>query len=328
MAGLLEGKAGIVTGAAGGIGRGIAIELAREGAYVLVSDLEPEAERAQETIALCQEAGGEAAWQACDVTSAEAQDALVGDVLRTHGRLDFAVNNAGVAVHKPLTEVTDQEYSRVLDINLKGIFLGMRPQVRQMVEQGGGSIVNMASVAGLTGVRDIGVYTASKHGIVGLTKNTAMEYGERGVQGELRLPERHPHAAHGHLAAGLRGGAHRPAGDQAPWRARGGRRGRRVPALRQGLVHHRRRPADRRRLHDDRLHLVEHGVAPAPPQPHREPREQPERHREARDHDEDAGGDLQARRASRQASPGVQGPAAGGATAPARAPTTVRSTVA
>ena len=96
-----------------------------------------------ETIALCQEAGGEAAWQACDVTSAEAQDALVGNVVRSHGRLDFAVNNAGVAVHKPLTEVTDQEYSRVLDINLKGIYLGMRPQVRQMAEQGGGSIVNM-----------------------------------------------------------------------------------------------------------------------------------------------------------------------------------------
>ncbi len=85
-------------------------------------------------------------------------------------------------MHKPLTEVTDQEYARVLDINLKGIFLGMRPQVRRMAEQGGGSIVNMASVAGLTGVRDIGVYTASKHGIVGLTKNTAMEYGDRGVR--------------------------------------------------------------------------------------------------------------------------------------------------
>ena len=121
MAGLLEGKAGLVTGAAGGIGRGIAIELAREGAFVLVSDLESEAERAQETIALCQEVGGEAAWQACDVTSAEAQDALVADVVKAQGRLDFAVNNAGVAVHKPLTEVTDQEYARVLDINLKGI---------------------------------------------------------------------------------------------------------------------------------------------------------------------------------------------------------------
>lgn len=182
MAGLLEGRAGLVTGAAGGIGRGIAVELAREGAFVLVSDLESEAPRAHDTIVLCRQVGGEASWQACDVTSGEAQDALVAGVVGSHGRLDFAVNNAGVAVHKELVEVTDQEYARVLDINLKGIFLGMRPQVRQMVAQGGGSIVNMASVAGLTGVRDIGVYTASKHGIVGLTKNTAMEYGERGVR--------------------------------------------------------------------------------------------------------------------------------------------------
>src|SRR5690349_12542585 len=182
MAGVLEGKAGLVTGAAGGIGRGIALELAREGAFVLVSDLEGEEGRAQETVALCREAGGDAAWQACDVTSGEAQDALVAAVVARHGRLDFAVNNAGVAVHKELVEVTDQEYARVLDINLKGVFLGMRPQVRQMVAQGGGSIVNMASAAGLIAVRDIGVYTASKHGIVGLTKNTAMEYGERGVR--------------------------------------------------------------------------------------------------------------------------------------------------
>jgi NAD(P)-dependent dehydrogenase (short-subunit alcohol dehydrogenase family) len=182
MAGVLEGKAGLVTGAAGGIGRGIAVELAREGAFVLVSDLETEAERAEETITLCRDAGADAAWQACDVTSGEAQDALVAAVVARHGRLDFAVNNAGVAVHKELVEVTDQEYARVLDINLKGVFLGMRPQVRQMVAQGGGSIVNMASAAGLIAVRDIGVYTASKHGIVGLTKNTAMEYGERGVR--------------------------------------------------------------------------------------------------------------------------------------------------
>jgi NAD(P)-dependent dehydrogenase (short-subunit alcohol dehydrogenase family) len=182
MAGLLEGKAGLVTGAAGGIGRGIAVELAKEGATVLVSDLENERERAEETIALCEAEGASASWQACDVTSAEAQDALVAAVVQAHGRLDFAVNNAGVAVHKPLADVTDQEYTRVLDINLKGIFLGMRAQVVQMVAQRGGSIVNMASVAGLTGVRDIGVYAASKHGIVGLTKNTAMEYGEHGVR--------------------------------------------------------------------------------------------------------------------------------------------------
>ena len=120
MAGLLEGKAGLVTGAAGGIGRGIAIELAKEGAFVLVSDLEGEAGRAAETIALVEQAGGAGAWQACDVTSAEQQDALVATVVRERGRLDYAVNNAGIAVHKPLTEVTDDEYARVLDVNLRG----------------------------------------------------------------------------------------------------------------------------------------------------------------------------------------------------------------
>jgi NAD(P)-dependent dehydrogenase (short-subunit alcohol dehydrogenase family) len=182
MAGLLEGKAGLVTGAAGGIGRGIAIELAREGAWVLVSDLESEAERAAETISLIEREGGAAAFQACDVTSGEQQDALVAAVVRERGRLDYAVNNAGIAVHGELTDMTDQDYDRVLAVNLRGIFLGMRAQVREMAQQGFGSIVNMASVAGLTGVPLIGVYTASKHGIVGLTKNTAMEYGGRGVR--------------------------------------------------------------------------------------------------------------------------------------------------
>ena len=182
MAGLLEGKSGLVTGAAGGIGRGIAIELAREGAWVLVSDLESEAERAAETISLIEREGGAAAFQACDVTSGEQQDALVAAVVRQRGRLDYAVNNAGIAVHGELTDMTDQDYDRVLAVNLRGIFLGMRAQVREMAQQGFGSIVNMASVAGLTGVPLIGVYTASKHGIVGLTKNTAMEYGGRGVR--------------------------------------------------------------------------------------------------------------------------------------------------
>jgi NAD(P)-dependent dehydrogenase (short-subunit alcohol dehydrogenase family) len=182
VAALLEGKAGLVTGAAGGIGRGIAIELAKEGAFVLVSDLESEAQRGAETISLIEAHGGSAIWQGCDVTSAEQQDALVATVVRERGRLDYAVNNAGIAVHKELTEVTDEEYARVLDVNLRGIFLGMRAQVRRMVEQGGGSIVNMASVAGLTGVRDIGVYTASKHGIVGLTKNGAIEYANDGIR--------------------------------------------------------------------------------------------------------------------------------------------------
>ena len=107
---------------------------------------------------------------------------LVDGAAERYGKLDIIFNNAGIGMTGSILDRDEEDFDRVVAVNLKGIFLGMRPQVRQMVEQGGGSIVNMASVAGLTGVRDIGVYTASKHGIVGLTKNTAMEYGEHGVR--------------------------------------------------------------------------------------------------------------------------------------------------
>jgi NAD(P)-dependent dehydrogenase (short-subunit alcohol dehydrogenase family) len=180
--GLLDGRAGLVTGAAGGIGRGIALELAREGGSVLVSDLESMRDGGEETVRLIAAEGGTAAFAAADVTVPADADALVDAVVEAFGALDFAVNNAGVATHKPLTEVTDADYDWVMDVNLKGVFLGVRAQLRWMADHGGGSIVNMSSVAGLTGIRDIGVYTASKHGILGLTKNAAMEYGARGVR--------------------------------------------------------------------------------------------------------------------------------------------------
>jgi NAD(P)-dependent dehydrogenase (short-subunit alcohol dehydrogenase family) len=180
--GLLDGRAGLVTGAAGGIGRGIALELAREGGSVLVSDLESMRDGGEETVRLIAAEGGAAAFAAADVTVPADADALVDAVVEAFGALDFAVNNAGVATHKPLTEVTDADYDWVMDVNLKGVFLGVRAQLRWMADHGGGSIVNMSSVAGLTGIRDIGVYTASKHGILGLTKNAAMEYGARGVR--------------------------------------------------------------------------------------------------------------------------------------------------
>ena len=182
MSDLMTGKAGLVTGAAGGIGRGVALELAREGATVLVSDLESSRAGGEETVRLVEAAGGTAGWQACDVRDAAQVHELVDRVVQDHGRLDFAVNNAGVAVHKPLTEVTEEEYDRILDVNLKGVWLGMQAQIRQMVTQGGGAIVNVSSVAGLTAVRHISPYVASKHGINGLTKSAAMEYGGRGVR--------------------------------------------------------------------------------------------------------------------------------------------------
>lgn len=180
--GLVDGKVGLVTGAAGGIGRGVAIELAREGAWVLVSDLASARAGGEETVRLVKEAGGEAEFAVCDVTSGADCAALVTRVVDRHGRIDLAVNNAGIAVHKLLAEVTEAEYDRVLGVNLKGTFLGMRAQIPAMVAAGGGSIVNISSVAGLTGVELISPYTASKHGIVGLSRNAAMEYGGHGVR--------------------------------------------------------------------------------------------------------------------------------------------------
>jgi NAD(P)-dependent dehydrogenase (short-subunit alcohol dehydrogenase family) len=182
MGDLVAGKAAVVTGAAGGIGRGVALELAREGAAVLVSDLAGASAGGEETVALIEAEGGTAAFTPCDVTSADDCAALVDTALDRFGRLDCAVNNAGIAVHKPLAEVTEAEYDRVLAVNLKGVFLGMRAQIPAMVERGGGAIVNIASVAGLVAVPLISPYTASKHGIIGLTRNAAMEYGTAGVR--------------------------------------------------------------------------------------------------------------------------------------------------
>jgi NAD(P)-dependent dehydrogenase (short-subunit alcohol dehydrogenase family) len=179
---LMEGKAGLVTGAAGGIGRGVALELAREGASVLVSDLERSRAEGEETVSLIAREGGKAEFVPSDVTSAADAEALVDRVIGVFGRLDYAVNNAGVATHKRTAEFSEEEFDWIVGVNLKGAFLGMRSQIPRMVEQGGGAIVNVGSVASLCAVRDIGVYTASKHGILGLTKNAAMEYGEQGVR--------------------------------------------------------------------------------------------------------------------------------------------------
>src|SRR5699024_5761213 len=152
MALLMEGKAGLVTGSAGGIGRGIAVELAREGARVVVSDLESASEGGQETVRLITEEGGEATFVAADVTSSQDVAELVRRTGETSGALDYAVNNAGVAIHKELTAVEPEEFDRVIGINLRGVFLGLKYAIPVMLEAGSGAIVNVASVAGLTGV--------------------------------------------------------------------------------------------------------------------------------------------------------------------------------
>jgi NAD(P)-dependent dehydrogenase (short-subunit alcohol dehydrogenase family) len=196
---LLDGKAGLVTGAAGGIGRACALRLAREGCRVVVSDLESARSRGEETTALIAEAGGAAEFVACDVRSEDDCSALVARVVERQGRLDLAVNNAGIGYHGPLADMPTEDFDRVLAVDLRGVFLGMKHQIQQMLRNGGGSIVNVASNAGVRAVKYLGAYTAAKHGVVGLTKCAAIEYAEQGI----RVNAVCPGAIHTALADGI-----------------------------------------------------------------------------------------------------------------------------
>jgi NAD(P)-dependent dehydrogenase (short-subunit alcohol dehydrogenase family) len=178
----MEGKSGLVTGAASGIGRACAIRFAAEGAKVVVADLERARAGGEETVRAIRDAGGDAAFVACDVARSEDCAAAVDAVVERFGRLDYAHNNAGIGVHKLLHETDDVDFDRVIAVNLRGTFLGMKHQIRRMLEGSGGAIVNTSSNAGLRAVRLLSAYTASKHGIGGLTKNAAVEYANHGIR--------------------------------------------------------------------------------------------------------------------------------------------------
>jgi NAD(P)-dependent dehydrogenase (short-subunit alcohol dehydrogenase family) len=180
--GLMEGKAGLVTGAASGIGRACALRFGLEGASVVVSDLESARPGGDETVAEIVEAGGAAEFFPCDVSLEEDNEALVTHVVERFGSLDFAHNNAGVGVHALLADTPTEDFDRTIAVNLRGTFLGMKHQIRLMLQGGGGAIVNTSSNAGLHAVKFLSAYTASKHGIVGLTKNAAIEYAEDGIR--------------------------------------------------------------------------------------------------------------------------------------------------
>jgi len=182
MGELMTGKAGLVTGAASGIGRACAIRFAAEGAAVIVADLESARPGGDETVRTINDAGGRAEFFPCDVSRAEDNQALVAHVVARFGRLDFAHNNAGIGVHALLADTEDEDFDRVVAVNLRGTFLGMKHQIRHMRLGGGGAIVNTASNAGLRGVKQIGAYAATKHGILGLTKNGAIEYANDGIR--------------------------------------------------------------------------------------------------------------------------------------------------
>ena len=181
MAGQFEGKAALITGAGSGIGRASALAFAREGAKVVVADIAVEG--GEETVRLIQAAGGEACFVKADVAQASQVEVLVDKAVTAYGRLDYAHNNAGVLGSRASTaDCTEEEWDRIIAINLKGIWLCMRSEIPQMLEQGGGAIVNTASAAGLFGIRGYPAYAASKHGVAGLTKVAALDYVRAGIR--------------------------------------------------------------------------------------------------------------------------------------------------
>ena len=181
--GRFEGLSVIVTGAAGGFGRRAAERFAREGARLVLSDLDAEAVQS-----LAEALPGEHAAQAGDVTEEALHERLVALALERAGRLDIALNNAGIAQSfVKLPEVTAEEARRVFDVDLFGVFVAMKHQLPVMERQHraggkGGAIVNVASVAGLAGAPRLSVYSAAKHGVVGLTRSAAAEYARLGIR--------------------------------------------------------------------------------------------------------------------------------------------------
>lgn len=170
----------IVTGGASGIGRATARRFAAEGARVVVSDLD--LERAEETVELIADDGGEAIAVGTDVSDADDVAALVDETVETYGPPDFAFNNAGIeGSHAPLADQSLEDWQTVIDVNQTGVYLCLKAELEVMAENGGGSIVNTSSIAGLT-VAGPGPYVASKHGVIGLTRVAAAQYGDAGVR--------------------------------------------------------------------------------------------------------------------------------------------------
>lgn len=180
--GLFSGKAGFVTGAAGGIGRASALAFAREGASVVVADIEASRHNSEETVALITKTGGTAMFVPTDVSRAADVAKLVDSVVDTYGRLDFAFNNAGILVTGFTADIEESDFDKVMAIDVKGVWLCMKYALLHMKANGGGVIVNTASEAGLVGTPQAGAYVAAKHAVVGLTKTAAGEYANMGIR--------------------------------------------------------------------------------------------------------------------------------------------------
>lgn len=176
-----KGKVALVTGASSGIGRAAALAFAREGANVVIADILTEG--ASQTARMVEDFGRKALFIQCDVSREDEVRNVMNKTIETFGRLDCAFNDAGIEGKQALTsDCTEENWNKVIDVNLKGTWLCMKYEISQMVKQGGGAIVNCSSVAGLTGFQGIPAYVASKHGVVGLTKAAALEYAKSKVR--------------------------------------------------------------------------------------------------------------------------------------------------
>jgi NAD(P)-dependent dehydrogenase (short-subunit alcohol dehydrogenase family) len=179
---LLDDKVAVITGAGSGMAKASVKVFIREGAKVVAADISG---AEQDT---AREVGGDVLPFHCDVTKEEDVEALMAAALREYGRVDAVLNVAGVADGGPLTDLTMEFYDRLMDVDLRGVFLGMKHGIRAMLPTGGGSIVNWSSVGGLNGSAFTTVYNAAKHGIIGVTKSAAIEYGTQGIRANVICP--------------------------------------------------------------------------------------------------------------------------------------------